>query len=274
VGTAAFELGACDSASSATSVRLAHRSALFAPDEPVSRPLSATISASVNLHADASGGAAPSAASELLCTAAVRPYVRDLEHGTIVYLTPGRYQLRPLATETHASPSNQGWTLEGAVSVRVEYEEYEVVDTETNRTLLHDAATLECRTERVGGVQPVADRDYRHIGYLPGAPPIMPPISLPVRPHRSIGSATSGWWFAAGMGVLFGAIYGGVGFGLDFEPFKYFGVGALAVAGVAMIGGTIHAIVLTSRNHHTGVSGSMGPSPSGNGAMFGARVTF
>jgi hypothetical protein len=151
---AAFALGECDRDSQTTAVRLVDRSALFAPGGEVPEPRSAELTATAMLSASARGGAQVSAGSEIRCTVAVRPYLRELEHGTRMYVTPGRFALRVLDSHVSTRANADDWTLEERVTSEQQHAgavtlEYEVVDTQRNATVLHDRATMSCARTRI-----------------------------------------------------------------------------------------------------------------------------
>ena len=145
VSAGAFSIGTCDPNTNATTVVLAHRSALFATGDVVPRPLPAGIYAEERRNGAAVGQAAVPAGSELSCSVAVRPYLVNLQEGTRVYLSPGRYTLRPLSTRVTASADPAGWTLRTAARASVTID-YDVLDTARSEVVLHDRATLTCQT--------------------------------------------------------------------------------------------------------------------------------
>ena len=159
----AFEVGTCHADTSMTEVRLANRDALFDHSDIVPRPLTAGITAVHLATGGASGGAGQSGGSELRCTVSVQPYLTDLEHGTRVYLTPGRFQLRGVESQISVDPDAHGWTLRAApgqtgATVTTSYEVY---DTQRSEVVLRDqTATLSCEE---GSASP------------PPAPPFVPP---------------------------------------------------------------------------------------------------
>ena len=153
VSQQAFTVGACDPNTRATAVTLVHRSALFEAGDLVPTPRAAGISAVSVRTGGARGGAANVGGSEVACSVAVRPFLRDLEHGTNVYLTPGRFTLHPVTSSVSAQGTAQGWTLQsfGHAALTVEYE---VTDTQTHAVVVHDRATLDCGEGTVGAPPP------------------------------------------------------------------------------------------------------------------------
>lgn len=148
VGASAFVIGACDTSTNATAVRLAHRSALFAHDDDIPRPLSAGISAVEVRTGGAAGGAGTSGGSTVQCSIAVRPYITDLEHGTLAYLTPGRYVMRPIGQGIAVDANSNGWTLRRRPGATLSVE-YDVFDTQRGEVVVHDRATLTCDSSNV-----------------------------------------------------------------------------------------------------------------------------
>jgi hypothetical protein len=108
----------------------------------------AGVSAVQVLQGGAAGGAQDVGGSELECSVAVRPFLNDLEHGTRVYLTPGRFVLRSVAASVSVTPGASGWTLHGARSGGLTVD-YEVFDTLRSTVVVHDRATLTCESEGV-----------------------------------------------------------------------------------------------------------------------------
>lgn len=160
IGARAFIVGPCDPATASTPVTLVHRAALFDESDQIPRPLPAGISAVEVLHGGEAGGASSTAGSTLHCTIDVHPYIEDLEHGAHVYLSPGRYALRPTDATIRVTARTDGWTLattnSGTLTV-----EYDVVDTARGELVLHDRATLTC-----------GNRPTLPGALLPAAPPI------------------------------------------------------------------------------------------------------
>ena len=145
VSTSAFTIGSCDSHTDATSVRLAHRDALFAQGDVVPRPLLAGISVSEVVFGGARGGAGRAAGTEVRCSVAIRPYLTDLEHGRNVYLDTDRYRLRVESVLLTVQASRVGWTVIGSGRGTTDFT-YEVVDMDArNRdVVLRDRASMNC----------------------------------------------------------------------------------------------------------------------------------
>ncbi len=167
VGEAAFGVGACDPRTQATSVVLRHRGALFEHGDLIARPLPVAITAIETRSTSVSGSAASGGGSEVACSVAVRPFLRDMESGAVVHLPPGRFVLRPLASGVTAVVDTDGWNLIGATAGLVI--DYEVVDTQRREVVLRDRATLSCGSAAV----------------TPGAPPRVDPAcpdAIPLTP--------------------------------------------------------------------------------------------
>ncbi|MFO0653401.1 MAG: hypothetical protein U0326_44685 [Polyangiales bacterium] len=176
VGEAAFGVGACDPRTQATSVVLRHRAALFEHGDLIARPLPVAITAIETRSTSVSGSAASGGGSEVACSVAVRPFLRDMESGAVVHLPPGRFVLRPLASGVTAVVDTDGWNLIGATAGLVI--DYEVVDTQRREVVLRDRATLSC------GSSPVT----------PGAPPRVDPAcpdAIPLVPGAVVQGDTA-----------------------------------------------------------------------------------
>jgi hypothetical protein len=163
-GARAFAIGACDPATNATELRLVSRTELFAHDGPVPRPLAIALSATeVRVGADM-GGAALTGGAALDCSIRVRPFLDDLEHGTVVYLQPDRYDVRPTETTVLVSVEPDGWSLHARASAALIIS-YEVVERASGAVVLRDRATLGCSdASRVASAvpeEPVSSRAAR-----------------------------------------------------------------------------------------------------------------
>lgn len=142
-GALAFAIGACDPATNATELRLVSRTALFAHDGPVSRPRAIGLAATeVRVGAD-SGGAAVTGGAALECSIRVRPYLDDLEAGTIVYLGPDRYDVRTRETTVLIGVEPDGWSLHARATAALTIA-YEIIDRATGEVVLRDHAILGC----------------------------------------------------------------------------------------------------------------------------------
>lgn len=160
VATAAFEMQGCDPLTGASSILLLHRAALFDEHDVAPRPLAAGISAVQVRTGGERGGARRTGASEVQCTAAVRPYLEDLEHGRRVYLLPGRFALRPLAAGITAEASHDGWLLRSREHASVTAE-YQVLDTQTGEVVVHTRTTLACSAAESNSAYQVASAPAR-----------------------------------------------------------------------------------------------------------------
>jgi len=94
----------------ATRVHLIDRSALFDQTHDMPEPRAVTIRATV-LHAVANSGVAAPSGSALGCAARVRPFLRDLEHGTTRYLGPDRYDMHVDRAAIEVSQVGDGFVL-------------------------------------------------------------------------------------------------------------------------------------------------------------------
>lgn len=154
VTAAAFTIEACDPATSATALRLVHRDALFGPGEVVPTPLTASLSATELRTGTVSGGAPSVGGSDVQCSVTVRPYLRDLQHGTPVYLTPDRFGMRVLSAQVFADVTTNAWRLRAYAATVAEYEVYDLRRPEV--AVLHDRATVACEVAPVGPTPRVA----------------------------------------------------------------------------------------------------------------------
>jgi len=155
-GAAAFRAGACDPSTNATSLTLRSRTDLFAHDGPVPRPRTVRLVATEVRYGDTEGGAAMTGGSALECSVGIRPYLDDLEHGGVVYLTADRYEVRPSQSSISVSVEPTGWSLHGRAASALTIA-YDVVDRTSGEVVLHDSATLACSS---GASRPgIAPRD-------------------------------------------------------------------------------------------------------------------
>ncbi len=146
-GVKAFELGPCAAAAQATSIVLAHRTALFehgAPDGAgPSTPREVLVVASRVETAGASGGAKVEAKSAVACSAEVSPYMPDLEHGTRVPLHPGRYVLKTRQPDVRVTHDDTHWTL-ARDAASADAIDYELHDAKTATVVLRERVMLSC----------------------------------------------------------------------------------------------------------------------------------
>lgn len=196
VGSEAFEIGGCDSASDATAVRLVHRAALFEHGDVVPRPRAPRIVASRTQTGTASGGATSGAESTVDCSVTVHPFVRDLENGGRVDLAPGRYALRTRKDDVQVKPVADGWTFVAPRGSNMTVE-YFVTDSQKEEVVLNDRVTMNCSVQTSAGS---------------GAPPpsrvTHPPSADTTQPttgdedsHKSTAGEWSGRAFTANLGV-------------------------------------------------------------------------
>jgi hypothetical protein len=145
-GTQAFRVGRCDAATGASTVTLVDRSALFDHGHAVPRPRAITVRAAIVSSIETSGGAASTGGSALGCTARIRPYLRDLEHGTDVYLGPDQYDVRVLHAQVEVNALGNGWML--ASETRIDSEvDYDVIERSSGESVMTGHASLECASE-------------------------------------------------------------------------------------------------------------------------------
>ena len=142
-GTRAFALGACDPTTNATNLTLVSRTSLFGHDGPVPRPLAIRMFATEVRLGDSSGGAAMTGGAALDCSVGVRPYLDDLEHGGVVYLSPDRYEVRPRDTSVRVDTAASNWSLHARASASMTIQ-YDVIERATGTVVLTDQATLTC----------------------------------------------------------------------------------------------------------------------------------
>lgn len=142
-GARAFSIGACDPATNATDLQLVSRTDLFSHDGIVPRPRMIRLAATSVRRGDSAGGAAVTGGSSLDCSVGIRPYLDDLEHGTVVYLHRDRFDVRPSDTSISVEAWSDGWSLRGhsLASLRIQYD---VVDRGTGEVVLSSEATLTC----------------------------------------------------------------------------------------------------------------------------------
>ncbi len=139
----AFEVLDCDSSTNATSVRLRSRTALFDHGGVVPVPRTVQLSATQVRVASSSGGAPLTGGAVLICSARVRPYLDDIEHGTHVALTPDAYEARVRTVHVDVQQESDGWLL--STRSREQFDiAYEVVDRHTHEVVLRDEAHLTC----------------------------------------------------------------------------------------------------------------------------------
>jgi hypothetical protein len=142
-GASAFQIVGCDPANGSTALALVSRSALFAYDGTISRPLAIELSATEVRVGSIAGGAAVTGGSTLDCSVGIRPYLDDLEHGTHVELGPDRFEVRPRGAGIVVESQPQGWLLTAARSAQLVID-YDVVERATGQVVLSDRATLSC----------------------------------------------------------------------------------------------------------------------------------
>ncbi len=133
----------CDSSTNATSVRLRSRTALFDHGGVVPVPRTVQLSATQVRVASSRGGAPLTGGAAMLCSARIRPYLDDIEHGTHVPLTPDAYEARVRAVHVDVQQESDGWLLSTRSREQLDIA-YEVVDRHTHEVVLRDEAQLTC----------------------------------------------------------------------------------------------------------------------------------
>ncbi len=170
VGSEAFEIESCDSATDATAVRLVHRAALFEHGDVVSHPRAPRIVASRTQTGTASGGAKSGAESTVDCSVAVHPFVRDLENGGRVDLAPGRYALRTRNDDVEVKPASDGWTFVAPRGSHLTVE-YFVTDLQKEQVVLNDRVTMNCSVQTSAGSGGAPPPIVTHTPVVDGAAP-------------------------------------------------------------------------------------------------------
>jgi hypothetical protein len=140
----AIAVGACDPISGATSVLLVDRSALFDHTHAVPVPRSITVRARLATGTTAESVAPRAAGTGLGCSVSVRPYVRDLEHGTTVMLGPDAYDVRVARVHADVEPSADGGFVISSSDSAVTTFSYDVIERATGAVVLVGQATLAC----------------------------------------------------------------------------------------------------------------------------------
>ncbi len=142
-GVSAFSEGACDPRTDATALVLRSRTSLFSHDGAVPRPRLIRLVATEVRYGDTAGGAAVTGGAALDCSVGIRPYLDDLEHGGVVYLSADHYEVRPTQTSITVRVEPTGWSLHArsATSLTIAYD---VLDRSSGEIVLHDSATLAC----------------------------------------------------------------------------------------------------------------------------------
>ena len=146
VGARALRFGACNPGDGSTEVILVDRSALFTAGDPVPTPVAAGIVASATQTGAAGGGAASGAGIEFHCNAWVRPFVRDLLHGGVVYLSPDRYLLEPIGAQVQAAVARDGWSVSAGGGAALAEAAFRVVDRVDGHEVTRDRVSLSCRS--------------------------------------------------------------------------------------------------------------------------------
>jgi hypothetical protein len=142
-GARAFTVGACDPATNATDLALTSRTDLFSHDGIVPRPRTVRLMATAVRRGDSAGGAAVTGGASLDCSVSVRPYLDDLEHGTVVYLHRDRFEVRPTDTSITVEAWSDGWSLHGHALASTTIA-YDVIDRASGEVVLSAEAILTC----------------------------------------------------------------------------------------------------------------------------------
>jgi hypothetical protein len=142
-GADAFQILGCDPETNSTTVRLAHRTALFDHDDTIARPRAPRITVTRVQSGSAAGGATQGGGSVVSCTADVRPFIDDLESARHVAVTPGRYELRLKRDDVEVRTMHDGWRLVarygGALLI-----DYEIYDGKRNEVVIRERVTMMC----------------------------------------------------------------------------------------------------------------------------------
>jgi hypothetical protein len=193
----AFAIGACDEATGATSVRLAHRSALFDHTHavPVPRPLS--ITARLARGSITESATPRSVGTAVGCSVRVRPYVRDLEHGVVVFLHPDAYEVRVAQARLRVDPSIDGtFVISSTDGVTTEVA-YDVVDRATGtvivvgHTVIECASTVDVPATEPGAVSPTAVAPRLSVAPMLAADALVVGSGIRVAPHDTVSDAGS-----------------------------------------------------------------------------------
>jgi hypothetical protein len=156
----AFTSDGCDETTHATALRLTKRAALFEHGDVVSKPRTVHVMATRTVTGTAAGGAHASAESAVLCSAEVHPFLRDLENGGRVELTPGRYRLRAEGDDVRVTPLDRGWRLTAPRGNGASIA-FEVSDDERGGgALLRDRVSMRCEAD-AGNTPPMTADDNR-----------------------------------------------------------------------------------------------------------------
>jgi hypothetical protein len=148
VGARAFRVDACDASARTTLVTLVDRSALFDHTHAVPRPLTVTLHAEMLRAIDTSGGAASTGGSSLGCTARARPYLRDLEHATNVYLGPDQYDVRVERAGVQVTTLGDGWMIVSETQIASDVD-YDVIERASGEIVMSGHASLECASDTI-----------------------------------------------------------------------------------------------------------------------------
>ncbi|HJL19523.1 MAG TPA: hypothetical protein RMH99_27925 [Sandaracinaceae bacterium LLY-WYZ-13_1] len=154
-GSRAFDVEGCDPETMATRLRLVDRAALFDTGDVVARPRPIGIAAVEHRHGSALGGARLAAETELRCSVAVRPYLRDMLTGERVLAAPDRFAMRPVGDGVRIEAEGDAWRVR-AGSMRVSYE---LVDRRTGDVVLRETVRLSCGNGGAPDAETASGRD-------------------------------------------------------------------------------------------------------------------
>jgi hypothetical protein len=169
VGAQAFAMSACDERSRSTLVTLRDRGVLFDHSHAIPRPRAITLRAEIVRAIETTGGAASTGGSSVGCTARVRPYLRDLEHGTNVPLGPDEYDVRVTHAGVEVTMIGNGWMLVSETQIASDVD-YDVIERASGESVMRGHASLECASETTtsdGGVVSVTDAAIAGHGFAP-----------------------------------------------------------------------------------------------------------
>lgn len=142
----AFEMGACDPASGTTPLRLAQRALLFDHRHAIALPLAVVVHAQLAASDTAESATPRAAGSGVGCNAHVQPYVRDLEHGTLVMLGSDAYDLRVARAHVSIAPSTDGGFVVSSMDGGTYDLEYDVIERASGSVVLVGHTSLTCRS--------------------------------------------------------------------------------------------------------------------------------
>jgi hypothetical protein len=188
VAAAAFRLEGCARDTSATSLRVVSRAALFEDGEVVPVARRASVTATVLRRGSADGGGAPAqAGSKIWCTVALQPYLFDRLRGQPVPLMPDRFVLRPIEAHIQATPDGSGWIARGESRYALRFH-YGVFDARTESKVLENEASLVCADTPAGAGGVPGLESVQSLGepWPPDRPPLAWTVALDALPAGTV----------------------------------------------------------------------------------------